>query len=851
MWDMSTPDLIYYSLAAVLSITVLVGISRMSKVDTAVSGNILGSCCMLLAIVLTLWYFDIFNVIQLWVAMLIGALIGMRMAKRVLMIQMPQMVGLLNGFGGLASMIAGILTLVGPDAMQANKFTLVTATLAIVVGGLTWSGSAVAAAKLHNVISSLPVVFKHHQLLSVVPLFISCLACILIALPGFHNERAFLVLIIIAAAAANIFGYVFAIRVGGADMPVTISLLNSLSGVAGAIAGMAISDLLLVSIGGIVGASGLLLTQIMCRSMNRRLSDILLGKTSMPQSQKQTAAPAAPKAELPPEIQAARWLKDARQVIIVPGHGMAVSQTQALAKQLADTLEAEGKRVDFAIHPGAGRMPGHMNVLLAEVNVPYDKLRALEDINPRFKDTDAVVVIGANDVINPAAKEAGSLLYGLPILEVGQAKHVLILNLDLSPGYAGVDNPLYDKARVDNQQVLCLLGDAKENLNKLLASYRGAEAPLPTVPSASPAPDLNTPAQWLRQAERVIIVPGYGMALSQAQPLVKQLADALEAEGKQVDFAIHPVAGRMPGHMNVLLAEVNVPYDKLREMQDINPQFRDTDAVIVIGANDVVNPAANSAEGTPIYGMPVLDIGDARHVIILNYDLQPGYAGVDNPLYAEAEHSQEHVQMMLGDAKDSLNKLLAEYHQADGPSAAAPAPDLNTPAQWLRQAERVIIVPGYGMALSQAQPLVKQLADALEAEGKQVDFAIHPVAGRMPGHMNVLLAEVNVPYDKLREMQDINPQFRDTDAVIVIGANDVVNPAANSAEGTPIYGMPVLDIGDARHVIILNYDLQPGYAGVDNPLYAEAEHSQEHVQMMLGDAKDSLNKLLAEYHQAG
>ena len=172
------------------------------------------------------------------------------------------------------------------------------------------------------------------------PLFISCLACIFIALPGFHNERAFLVLIIIAAAAANIFGYVFAIRVGGADMPVTISLLNSLSGVAGAIAGMAISDLLLVSIGGIVGASGLLLTQIMCRSMNRRLSDILLGKTSMPQSQKQTAAPTAPKAELPPEIQAARWLKDARQVIIVPGHGMAVSQTQALAKQLADTLEA-------------------------------------------------------------------------------------------------------------------------------------------------------------------------------------------------------------------------------------------------------------------------------------------------------------------------------------------------------------------------------------------------------------------------------------------------------------------------------------------------------------------------------
>ncbi len=340
------------------------------------------------------------------------------------------------------------------------------------------------------------------------------------------------------------------------------------------------------------------------------------------------------------------------------------------------------------------------------------------------------------------------------------------------------------------------------------------------------------------------MVPGYGMAIAQAQGHVKKLMDALEARSAEVDFAIHPVAGRMPGHMNVLLAEVDVPYEKLREMDDINPEFPDTDVAIVVGACDVVNPAANTAEDTPIYGMPVLDVDKAKSVIVCNLDTNPGYSGVDNPLY-----EMPHVKLLLGDAKASLDTLLdaveGRISDAEAPGKEAGtaygALDNEKPGkkpleEILADARRVIMVPGYGMAIAQAQGHVKRLMDALEARGAEVDFAIHPVAGRMPGHMNVLLAEVDVPYEKLREMGDINPEFPDTDVAIVVGACDVVNPAANTAEDTPIYGMPVLDVDKAKYVIVCNLDTNPGYSGVDNPLY-----EMPHVELLLGDAKASLS----------
>ena len=483
---------IYYAASVLLIALVMLCISRMSKVETAVSGNRIGALSMFAAILLTLWYYHIFTVAELWIAMLIGAALGLWISAKVQMIQMPQMVGLLNGFGGLASMIAGILTLLSAHRefmgaanvsnFRLDAFSQITAGLAVVVGGLTWAGSAVAAAKLAGKLQQRPVIYPLHQLWTGLFLLISLVVPFFFAMTNLFGVKERVLLILIAVVASNLFGYFFAIRVGGADMPITISLLNSFSGVAGSIAGMAMNDILLVAVGGIVGASGLLLTQIMCRSMNRHLFDILLGKSSKPLTRGESdkggskssaeSAVAAKEidAALSPEVHAAQWLQEAQSVIIVPGYGMARSQAQPLVKQLADRLESEGKKVRFAIHPVAGRMPGHMNVLLAEVDVPYEKLFEMQAIDGDFKETDLAIVIGANDVINPAANTAeGTPIYGMPVLSVADARHILILNFDLKPGYAGVENPLYAEAAAGEDHVIVALGDAKDSLNKLLA----------------------------------------------------------------------------------------------------------------------------------------------------------------------------------------------------------------------------------------------------------------------------------------------------------------------------------------------------------------------------------------------
>ena len=827
----------YYIITAVMVLGVLIGISMMSKVKTARYGNALSALCSIIAILVTMNQNEVLTAPVIWIAIAIGAVLSLICAAKVKMIQMPQVVAFLNGLGGLSSALVAILSVI-----QANDPTSkYIAVLALVIGFVTFTGSMVAAGKLAKLLNQRPVVWKGHTPIVVVTL----IATVAAGIAGVELDST--VLYIVTALLASFFGVAFAIRVGGADMPITISLLNSLSGVAGGIAGIAVQDLMLVAVGGIVGASGLLLTQVMCRAMNRKLSGILFGaaakptksgaapapKSSAPKASaapKAAKAPAAPKAADPGEI-----LTNAKKVMIVPGYGMALAQAQAQVKQLADKLEARGCEVKFAIHPVAGRMPGHMNVLLCEVDVPYDQLYEMDAVNGEFKDCDAAVIIGASDVVNPAANTAeGTPIYGMPVLNAGEAKHVIVCNYDDKPGYAGVPNPLYKQANT-----IMLLGDAKDTLNKLLDAIGKTGSAAPAVKAEQHAQAAVTPGAILAGAKKVMIVPGYGMALAQAQRLVKQLADKLEAKGCEVKFAIHPVAGRMPGHMNVLLCEVDVPYDQLYEMDAINGEFKDCDAAIIIGASDVVNPAANTAEGTPIYGMPVLNAGEARHVLVCNYDDKPGYAGVPNPLY-----KQENTIMLLGDAKDTLNKLLAEMDQAKAaPVTAAPAaPKTADPSAILAGAKKVMIVPGYGMALAQAQRLVKQLADKLEAKGCEVKFAIHPVAGRMPGHMNVLLCEVDVPYDQLYEMDAVNGEFKDCDAAVIIGASDVVNPAANTAEGTPIYGMPVLNAGEAKHVIVCNYDDKPGYAGVPNPLY-----TQENTIMLLGDAKDTLNKLLAGF----
>ena len=415
-------------LSAVLAVLVLAGISMMSKVKTAVAGNLLSAFAMLCGIVGTLFFAGVVSVWTIYVSILIGALIGSLLAARVQMIQMPQTVALFNGLGGGASALVGLLSVHGETA-----FVRFTALLAVAVGMVTLVGSLVAAGKLHRVLPQKPVVWKAHALCTL--LFLALTLAFVVA-GAFVEGIGLTVCQVGAFVSASLFGLWFSLRVGGADMPITISLLNSLSGVAGSIAGMAIGDVFLVAVGGIVGASGLLLTQIMCRAMNRKLMSILTGGTMTPPAPQPpvieeneneelirrimdlekkikeleamvadlearvkaldgqlNAAPApAPVAAPAPAEEAptaASVLSKAKDVIIVPGYGMALAQAQHQVRQLADKLESRGARVRFAIHPVAGRMPGHMNVLLAEADVDYEKLYEMDAINDDFKNADA------------------------------------------------------------------------------------------------------------------------------------------------------------------------------------------------------------------------------------------------------------------------------------------------------------------------------------------------------------------------------------------------------------------------------------------------------------------------------
>ena len=828
------------------------GIKMMSSPVTAVRGNLLGAVSMTGAIIVTLVSEGIIGGGVLWFGMAVGTALGYWLSIKVAMIQMPQMVAILNGFGGGSSALVSLLTLaatLGQSGVTAmGEFEKITAVLGLIVGAVTFSGSVIAGAKLHGKMSGRPIVFDGQQTLNSAVLIASLAMGLAAIIKGGTAMMVFAVLSLLGSLA---YGVLFTIKVGGADMPITVSLLNSFSGVAASISGFAISNPLLIAIGAVVGASGLILTQIMCRAMNRTLGQVLSGKTTVlrpvpSQTPIASPSPTACKAEIPPSpavkhsepahIVAAR---SAGMVIIVPGYGMALAQAQADVKKLMDLFEENGAEVKVAIHPVAGRMPGHMNVLLAEVDVPYDKLYEMDQINPEFPGADLVVVVGANDVINPAANTAeGTPIYGMPILNVDQAKHIVICNYDTKPGYAGVDNPLYS----GRENVTLLLGDAAVTVKELIKQI--SSPVVCDVPAAEGNGSGKPYVQVARGAERVIIVPGYGMALAQAQADVKKLMDLFEENGAEVKVAIHPVAGRMPGHMNVLLAEVDVPYDKLYEMDQINSEFPSTDLVVVVGANDVINPAANTAEGTPIYGMPILNVDQAKHIVICNYDTKPGYAGVDNPLYS----GRDNVTLLLGDAAVTVKDFASDIRhseECDAQASAAPTASDATSHGHIsiaREARHVIFVPGYGMALAQAQADVKKLMDLFEENGAEVKVAIHPVAGRMPGHMNVLLAEVDVPYDKLYEMDQINSEFPGTDLVVVVGANDVINPAANTAEGTPIYGMPILNVYQAKHVIICNYDTKPGYAGVDNPLYAACDN----VTLLLGDAAVTIKEFIRD-----
>jgi NAD(P) transhydrogenase subunit beta len=457
------PDLVYFPLCGILALLVLLGIFLMSKVEKAAFGNALSALALGIGILITLIRYDILPVWLLYPSMAVGAVLGLWIAQKVKMIEMPEMVALFNGLGGAASAIVGFFAYLEIGA-GADVFSKSTALLAVAVGMITFTGSMVAAGKLHKLLPQKPVLLPLHAFLTTLLLLISLIVVVAGSILALYSDYRILFLAL-ALIIPSVFGVVFTIRVGGADMPITISLLNSFSGVAGAISGLAIADLLLVAVGGIVGASGLLLTQIMCRAMNRKLLDILLGKTTQSKGEKTVQEAAPEKHTERSEKDPLQLLREAKSIIIVPGYGMAIAQAQHLVKQLADKLSSAGAKIKYAVHPVAGRMPGHMNVLLAEAGVDYDDLCEMEEINPEFKNADLTIVVGANDVLNPAARELeGTPIYGMPILNVDQCREIIIFNYDTKPGYAGVDNPLYR----DSEKVTLVLGNAYETISKIL-----------------------------------------------------------------------------------------------------------------------------------------------------------------------------------------------------------------------------------------------------------------------------------------------------------------------------------------------------------------------------------------------
>ena len=458
-------DLTYYLLCGFCVAAVLLGINMMSKVKSSVLGNGLSAAAMVFAIALIymtrVGATSMGIILALCVALAAGTVVGVYGALKAKTIAMPQIIALLNGLGGAASALVAAVTAVNG---KVPVFEAVTAGLALAIGALTLTGSLVAAGKLARILDARPKSLPNHSVI-MAAMVVLCVAGIV--LQTFHSG-AWAILVALLSLAI---GVVFVMRVGGADMPITISLLNALSGVAGGIAGMAINEPLLVAIGGIVGASGLILTQDMCKAMNRKLITILTGKTTVTAVVK---APAEETEEVPEESAGlteagiAAKLQEAKKVIIVPGYGMALSQAQANVAALAAALEKNGAEVKFAIHPVAGRMPGHMSVLLCEADIDYDKLFMMEDINEEFAGCDIAIVIGANDVTNPAANTAeGTPIYGMPVLDVEKAPMAVFCNFDTKPGYAGVPNPLYEA-----ENVLLMLGDAKESVQQLQSFLR-------------------------------------------------------------------------------------------------------------------------------------------------------------------------------------------------------------------------------------------------------------------------------------------------------------------------------------------------------------------------------------------
>ncbi len=454
----------------IASILFIVCLMRLSHPRTAVSGNLLGSLGMLIAIVVTIVVVkpDQTGLLIVGGGLVLGTIFGAILALKVHMTAMPQMVALLNGFGGLASVLVA-----GAALHEETNLSVLSAQLTIsilasgLIGAVTFWGSLVAFDKLQGFwLPEKPILFKGQQPLNLLlGLVVLAISVWMVVAPE-NSYTAYWGIVVIS----SVLGVLLTIPIGGADMPVAIALLNSYSGLAGAATGFVLNNNILIIAGSLVGASGIILSEIMCKAMNRSLMNVLLGKIGETGTGPSADSIYAGKIKATTGEEVAMLLENAQRVVVVPGYGLAVSQAQHAVRDLTTLLEQRGITVEFAIHPVAGRMPGHMNILLAEVNIDYDKLKEMDEINPSFEQTDVAIVIGANDVVNPLARtDPNCAIAGMPILDVDKARTVIVVKRSLSPGFAGLPNPLF---ALDN--TLMYFADAKKAVLEMIAAVKAA-----------------------------------------------------------------------------------------------------------------------------------------------------------------------------------------------------------------------------------------------------------------------------------------------------------------------------------------------------------------------------------------
>jgi len=461
-----------YIIACVCSI---MGIKKLNKPQSARQGMVIAAIGTLIAVVAVFFSADLTNswnttsltqngYFWCFVAVAIGSVIGFIWSKKVKMTGMPELVALYNGFGGFASAMVAFSEFL--NNYSVNDPIIATATtLTIFIGTMTFTGSILAWGKLSAKITGRAIVFKGQNFINALFLLAAIVMMVIYAIPGIDPSTKFLVVLVLSGI-SFIFGFTFVLPIGGGDMPCVISLLNSLTGIALAMAGFMISNTALIVSGALVGASGIILTMIMCKAMNRSIGNLLFSGFGAVDAVSKGGSGVEPKAISVED--AFVILEAAQSVVFIPGYGMAVAQAQHVVKELAEKLESNGAEVNYAIHPVAGRMPGHMNVLLAEADIPYEQLKTMDDMNPVMPTQDVAIVIGANDTVNPAAEtDKSSPMYGMPIIKAYEAKTVFILKRGKGRGFSGVENDLFTKPNA-----LMIYGDAKATLSSLVSEFK-------------------------------------------------------------------------------------------------------------------------------------------------------------------------------------------------------------------------------------------------------------------------------------------------------------------------------------------------------------------------------------------